>query len=206
MRSSLIGLASVAALALAGCGSKAADTDAADNTAAADTAASDTMAADAGAGAGTDAAPPAAADAAMPTNAQGFADAAAASDMFEIESSKLAKTKAKNADVKSFAEMMIKDHTASSAELKTTAAKATPPVTVAPKLMADQQALLDSLKAADADFDSKYAAAQVTAHQKALALLQGYAASGDSEPLKGFAGKLAPKVSQHLDKARTLPK
>lgn len=193
MRSSLIGLASVAALALAGCSSEPADTAAADAPAADQ------------AMAGDDAAAPAA-DAAAPTTAQGFVDAAAASDTFEIESSRLARTMSKNADVKAFADMMVTDHTASSTELTATAAKATPPVTVAPKLNPEQQATLDSLKAAGANFDAAYVQAQVAGHEKALAMLQGYAASGDSEPLKTFAAKLAPKVSQHLDKARTLAK
>src|ERR1044071_8421724 len=46
-----------------------------------------------------------------------FVKEAAISDMFEIESSKLAQQKA-DADSKTFAEKMIKDHTETNAELK----------------------------------------------------------------------------------------
>ena len=46
-----------------------------------------------------------------------FVKQAAISDMFEIESSKLAQQKA-DADSKAFAEKMIKDHTETSTELK----------------------------------------------------------------------------------------
>src|SRR5437868_14572911 len=48
-----------------------------------------------------------------PTTAQGFVNAAAASDKFEIESSKLAATAASSAAVKRFATQMISAHTAS---------------------------------------------------------------------------------------------
>ena len=48
-----------------------------------------------------------------PLTAQGFANAAAASDNFEISSSKLAASQASSAAVKKFAEQMITAHTAS---------------------------------------------------------------------------------------------
>ena len=54
-----------------------------------------------------------AAPAASPLTAQGFANAAAASDHFEIESSKLAATQASSAKVKDFAKTMISAHTIS---------------------------------------------------------------------------------------------
>ena len=43
---------------------------------------------------------------------QDFTTAAGSSDMFEIESSKMALKKSSSTSVKQFAEMMIKDHTA----------------------------------------------------------------------------------------------
>src|SRR6476646_5613525 len=48
-----------------------------------------------------------------PTTAQGFVNAAAASDKFEIESSKLAAANAQSSAVKSFARQMISAHTQS---------------------------------------------------------------------------------------------
>ena len=86
-----------------------------------------------------------AAPAASPLTAQGFANAAAASDKFEIESSKLAASAATSAAVKSFAARMVTAHTGSTAKLKATATglNLTPADTVAP----DQPAKLDSLKA-----------------------------------------------------------
>lgn len=186
------------ALALAGCNSRTNDNA---TPSATEEAAADAMPADAGA---TDAAM--AGDATAPMTAQAFVDAAAASDMFELESSKLADKTSKDTNVRAFAAMMIKDHTKSSADLKAAAAKATPAVTVAPKLTAEQQADLDALKAASGDaFDKLYGQKQAAGHEKALAMLQSYAASGDAPALKDFAGKTAPVVSGHLDRAKKLP-
>jgi putative membrane protein len=196
MRLTLL-LTTAAALALSACGSRS-DAPDAEGTTTADATIPDEAV---GAATGT-----AADTAAAPTTAQGFADAAAASDMFEIESSRLAQTMAKNQAVKDFAAMLVTEHTKSSAELKAAAAQATPAVTVTPKLTPQQQSDLDALKNAGANFDTLYAQKQVPAHEKALAMLQGYAANGDSAPLKAFASKTAPVVQKHLDQARKLPK
>jgi len=136
---------------------------------------------------------------------QAFADAAAASDTFEIETSKLAAAKAASAKVKSFAEQMIKAHTDSTAKLKTAAAADSPAITPAPALTAAQQAKLADLSAkSGADFDKAYAAAQVEAHQATLDALKTYAASGDVASLKAFASALVPTVTAHLNMAKGL--
>lgn len=138
-------------------------------------------------------------DAAMPMTGQQFADTAAASDMFELESSKLAQEKATAAPVKEFAAMMIKDHTTSTANLKAAAAKADPAITPKPAMNAEQTANLEALRAASgAEFDTLYKQQQVMAHQKALAALQGYANGGDVPSLKTFASETAPIVEGHL--------
>jgi len=140
-----------------------------------------------------------------PLTAQGFANAAAASDNFEISSSKLAASQASSAAVKKFAQQMITAHTASTAKLKSTLAGMSPAMTADDTLSADQQATLDSLKGkTGADFDSAYAAAQVDAHQKTLDALNAYAAGGDNEALKTFAKGLVPTVTAHLNLAKGL--
>ena len=139
--------------------------------------------------------------------AQQFVDAAAASDLYEIESGKLASTKASDAGVKSFAQMLVADHTKSSAELKARAGELSPALTPPTTLPADKQAKIDALKAASgADFDRLFLSQQVDAHSAALDLLRGYSAGGDAAPLKAFADKTAPVVQAHLDKARSLQK
>ena len=140
-----------------------------------------------------------------PTTAQGFINAAAASDRFEIESSKLAASSASSAAVKKFATQMISAHSASTAKLKSIVAGMSPPMTADDTLNPTQQQKLDSLKSLNgAAFDSAYASAQVEAHQMALDMLKNYAASGDNAQLKTFANGMIPTVTAHLNMAKGL--
>ncbi|HEX8421612.1 MAG TPA: DUF4142 domain-containing protein [Sphingomonas sp.] len=140
-----------------------------------------------------------------PTSAQGFANAAAASDAFEIESSKLAATKASSAKVKAFAAQMIAAHTKSTAKLKATAATLSPAITPDPTLAPDQQAMLDSLKAVEGTaFDTTYATNQAAAHQATLDKLKAYAANGEEPKFKEIATGLIPTVTAHLNMAKGL--
>ena len=205
-----LALVSVAALSmsLAGCHKKAAPEPASDSSAmnatTADTSTDNATAADgnmADANMSASAAP-----AAAPMTGQAFANAAAASDAFEIASSKLAETKGKSKDVKSFAAEMIKDHTESTAKIKKAAAAASPAIKPDPTLSTGQQAMLAALgKLSGDDFDKQFATDQVDGHHMALAAMQGYAASGDVPSLKAAAGEIAPIVSGHLDMAKKLP-
>ena len=137
-------------------------------------------------------------DPSMPTDAAGFASAVAASDLYEIESGKLAEEKATSAEIKSFAEKLQADHMKSTADLKAAASQSN--VAVSPALDAEKQAMLDQLKAASgAEFDRMFIEQQKTAHQKALSLLQNYQTAGDNGALKGFASKVTPVVQAHLD-------
>jgi putative membrane protein len=140
-----------------------------------------------------------------PTSAQGFANAAAASDAFEIESSKLAATKASSAKVKAFAAQMIAAHTKSTAKLKATAATLSPAITPDPTLAPDQQAMLDSLKAVEGTaFDTTYATNQAAAHPSTLDKLKAYAANGEEPKFKEIATGLIPTVTAHLNMAKGL--
>jgi putative membrane protein len=181
-------------LALAACDRGADDrTVASDNVVVANDTAADALATD------NMAAP------ALPATAADFANAAAASDAYEIESSKLALDKSKDEKVRGLAQMLVTDHQKSTIDLKAAAAKADPPVTPAPAMNAEQTANIAALRAAsDADFDGLYLGQQVAGHEKALALLEGYAAGGSVDSLKEFASKTTIPVRAHLEKAREL--
>lgn len=131
-----------------------------------------------------------------------FVDAMAASDMFEIESSRLAETLGKSDAVKRFARMMVQEHTKTTNELKDIARTTT--LTVSPRLMPDQQANLEALKTAGDNFDARYAQMQVAAHEQALRLLQSQAANGEGA-FKEFAARTEKAVGRHLEEARKLP-
>lgn len=146
-----------------------------------------------------------AAPAATASTGQEYADMAAAGDMYEIESAQLAMEKSQNSDLKEIAQMIITDHQKSTADLKNAASQAQPAITVAPALNPEQQANMDALRAASAaDFDALWISQQIPAHEKTLALVQGYAASGDVEPLKQHASTVAGPVQKHLDELREL--
>jgi len=134
---------------------------------------------------------------------QMFANGAAASDAFEIESSKLAATNASSAAVKKFAAQMIDAHTASTATLKAAAAKLDPAITPDPTLTSDQDASLAALKTRKgASFDAAYVDVQIAAHDKALAMLKDYSATGSVAEFRTIATGLVPKVSAHLNMAK----
>ena len=192
MRFAILTTVAAIALAAAACNNNQAGNDVStDVNLAEDTAANDVLGANA-------------TNAAMPTDSTGFANTVAASDLYEIESAKLAADKASSADVKSLAQHIRTDHEKSSAELKSAAGTAN--ISVAPKLDAEKQGMLDQLKTAarGADFDKLYVEQQKTAHQKALGLLQNYSSGGDNEALKAFATKASGVVKNHLDQANSI--
>lgn len=187
MKFTAIAIVPAAALALAGCGHK--ETAAVDNG---------TMAVPMNEGNDMMAAPAASAG-------QTFANAAAASDAFEIASSRLALTSSSSAAVKRFAQTMITAHTGSTAKLKTAAGGAAPAITPDPTLTADQQTALAGLQGKTGKtFDEAYIAAQTDGHQKTLDTLRAYAATGDVPALKSFATTMSPIVAAHLNMAKAL--
>ena len=154
-------------------------------------------------GSETDPNPPATTGTAM--SAPDFAAALAASDMFEIESSRLALEKAQSADVKKFAQMMVDGHTQTSAKLKALTAGQTPAMMLPAKLPNDKQAIVTRLRATPADgFDAAYMQEQVAAHQATLSMLQGFVASGDHAALKQLSSEMIPIVTSHLEMARKM--
>jgi putative membrane protein len=190
----MLAAAAVAALSLAACNKKPAET-ASDTTAAATDAVNAAQDATSAAVGATSAATLGSHD----TGA--FVSNASQSDMYEIEAGKMASTMAKNADVKAFGKMMVTEHTAMSNEMKPliTAAGQTP----ATSLDQRRQGLLDNLKTST-NFDKDYIDQQVAAHDEALTLMKGYADNGDDAGLKGGAAKAVPKIQSHLDKAKAI--
>lgn len=144
------------------------------------------------------------ADAAL-SPAQKFANQVGASDYYEIEAGKLAQEKAQAKGLKDFGKLMVEHHTASTDKLKAAGAKASPAITPNPALNAEQEANLAALRAADgAAFDAAYKTQQVAAHEKALAAVKAYAATGDVPELKKFASDAEKIVEAHLKKIRSL--
>ena len=139
-----------------------------------------------------------------PSTRDAYVQMAAASDLFEIQSSQLALTKAQNPAVRDFARMMVEHHTNTTNQLMS-AAQASGMGMVTPQLMPMQQQMMTRLEAASGKaFDRTYMRQQVTAHEMALALHSNYAQNGDTPALKVVAAGAVPIVTQHLTQARTL--
>ncbi|WP_232474229.1 DUF4142 domain-containing protein [Sphingomonas sp. MA1305] len=148
--------------------------------------------------------PFAAAVAQTPMSGMTYVAKAGAGDQYEIQSSKLLLQTTQNAKLRSFANMMIQDHTKSTAEVKAAAqqARMTPPP---PKLDAMGTRDVAALRAAKGTArDQLYVTQQKAAHQRALALHQGYAASGTVAPLKAVAAKVAPVVQTHITELQSM--
>jgi putative membrane protein len=125
-----------------------------------------------------------------------FVEKAGVAGKFEIASSEIAAAKTKNADIKSFAERMIKDHAAAANELKATAGSK---YKVPETLDAQHQEMIDQLSAAGANLDASYVKMQVEAHAEAVKLFDSFGQHGDDAALQAFAVKTLPTLQMHYD-------
>lgn len=131
-----------------------------------------------------------------PEVAPAFVAMAASSDMFEIESSRMALQRSQDAMIRMHAEMMIRDHTNMSAQLRAAAQSAG--LNVPMQLLPMHAAMLNELSRS-ANFDAVYRRQQVLSHQQSLALMDNYARRGDVPQLRGVAAAAVPVVRGHLD-------
>lgn len=141
---------------------------------------------------------------ATPTGAAGYVAAAGASDLYEIESSRLALQKAQSEGVRRFAQMMVDHHTDTTRTVTTAARSAglTPPP---PALMPKQRKMIEQLRSlSGAAFDRAYVVQQRQAHQMALVLHRSYAEGGDSAALKQTARAAVPIIEQHIAALKAL--
>lgn len=128
-----------------------------------------------------------------------FGNSVASATAFEIQSSQLAQKNAKAAEVKSFADQMIADHTKAAAEFKAALQDAgiTPP---RDSMGVSDLANYEKLHLTTANsFDGAYARAQLKAHEEAVSLFRGYAQNGQTAPLRAFAQKTLPTLEHHLE-------
>ncbi|MCW7539245.1 DUF4142 domain-containing protein [Aquabacterium sp. A7-Y] len=133
-----------------------------------------------------------------------FLKQAAQNNHAEVESSKVAQTKASHADVKAFAARMIEDHTKAGDELKALAASKG--VEVPDEASVMQKAKTKVLSAMDGDkFDRRYVDEMgVDAHQETIKLFTRAAAEAKDAEVKAFAGKTLPSLQHHLKTAQEL--
>ncbi len=132
-----------------------------------------------------------------------FVAQAATSGKAEVLLGQLARQRATSAEVKQYAERMVRDHTEANDQLPALA-KARGialPATTTPA----QQQMHDGMDKLDrAEFDQLYLSRMLGDHRKAVALFQKQARSGEDAALKAFAAKTLPTLQAHLKMAATL--
>ena len=132
------------------------------------------------------------------TGDDNFMTKAAQGGMAEVELGRLAASKAQNAEVKKYAQMMIEDHTNANTELKSLATKKS--VTLPTEVNAEQKATMEKLKAlSGADFDKAYVETMVSDHKKTVDLFQTESTGGTDADAKAFASKTLPTLKKHLE-------
>jgi putative membrane protein len=133
-----------------------------------------------------------------------FVNIVAITDVFEVESSKLALEKKIAAD-QAFAQRMVHDHTQTTEQLKrlidTGAVKAPLPS----GLDEQHKQMLEKLRGENGpDFSKDYNRMQLAGHKQAVALFEAYAKTGDNAALKSWAAKTLPHLQEHLAMAEKL--
>jgi putative membrane protein len=128
---------------------------------------------------------------------QTFVTKAANGGMFEVQSSELAVDRAQNAEVKSFARQMIKDHGKANKELQSAASDLGANVPSA--LDAKHAQALQKLQGIQEgpEFDRAYVQAQRDAHREAVGLFSSYSKANGA--LSAWATQTLPVLQQHQE-------
>lgn len=134
-----------------------------------------------------------------------FVKTAAQDGMSELKIAELGTQKASRADVKSFAEQMVKDHTAANEELKTFAASKG--VELSAVIDPDgAKTFKDLEKESDADFDKAFLKHMQKAHKDCVSKFEEAEKDSKDGGLKAWVSKTLPTLRSHLDHVKGLNK
>src|ERR1700759_1060404 len=122
----------------------------------------------------------------------------------EVEGSKVALDKSGNADVKTFAQMMVDDHGKAGTELKGLADQKGVKVSDTPSITKKTEIKMLSERKGSS-FDQHYAdSIGVKAHQDTIKLFQKEIDKGSDADVKAWASKTLPTLQHHLEAAQAL--
>ena len=120
----------------------------------------------------------------MPSDAAAFINQMTIANLAEVQLGKLASERASNADVKSFGQMMVKDHTQANQDLAQVAAQLkVKPTTSLDQKHKDLAAKLSKLQGAE--FDREYINAMVQGHQGVAGQLEAHTGANQSSSATG---------------------
>jgi putative membrane protein len=134
-----------------------------------------------------------------------FVKEAISSGLMEVELGKIAGEKGTSQRVKSFGQMMVRDHSKSGEELRAIASSKNINV---PSSMDDKHnRVVQDLQNKDAkDFDKAYIKEMASAHEKDIELFKKQAEDGNDPQLKTFASKNLPILLMHRDSVQNIQK
>jgi putative membrane protein len=125
---------------------------------------------------------------------------AANSDLFEIQTGRLAAGKGMTDEVRALGQHLVTDHTASSTELKALANQKN--ITIPDSLSVDKRTIRIRLAGKTGKtFDQDFATTQVTAHDEAISLYQQATQELQDPEIKAFATKTLPILQMHREHA-----
>jgi putative membrane protein len=134
-----------------------------------------------------------------------FIEEAAGSGMFEVQVAQLAASKATDAQVKSFASMLVDHHTAANNELVKIANARGVELPAAPKRALRRDIEKLGKKSGD-EFDRDFVRnVGIKAHEKDIKLFQKASKDVKDAELKAFVDKTLPVLREHLAMAQKLP-
>lgn len=134
-----------------------------------------------------------------------FMTKSASNNMMVIEASKLAQQMATNPQVKEFANMAVKDHTAVSKEMSDLATSKN--ITMPDSMSSDHMDHVRELREkSGADFDMAYMDRMQSAHSDDVSRFEDVAEDEDYDDaeVKAFASKTLPTLRQHHDRAKQI--
>ena len=124
---------------------------------------------------------------------QTFVREASAAGMAEVGAAQEALKKAKRAEVRKAAQLLITDHSAANERLRAIAQKQDIALAASPDAAKANAPVPES-----GDFDSKYVVSQIKAHQNAIALFRAESENGADDELREFAASTLPTPQHHL--------
>lgn len=135
-----------------------------------------------------------------------FVTKAAKANNYEIKAAQMVSTMSSQDSYKTYAQMVIDDHTKAGQDLTSAVSGADSSMQLPTGISAVQQQHLDTLKNAGKAFDVKYRDQMISTHVAAIKLFQNYVAQPNDNPqIKQFAQSAIPVFRKHLVEAKKLP-
>jgi putative membrane protein len=136
-----------------------------------------------------------------PLSSADYVATASSIDLFVIQASEMARSRARNPRVRDYAGMLVRAHEGLSAQMSMQGRR----VNLLPSatLMAQHRSMLDEINNSG-DFDASYKRQMIAVHETGYRIHSAYAARGDSPTLRPVAELATPIMRRHLQELKGL--